>query len=87
MCQVRGHDGYYIVHGGSGNRKEDSQASWFVGFEGKAALRGVGSTSRRPPKANAPPPNVHIDYSDSQVPPCDEYLYSDPDYPIEVYAS
>jgi hypothetical protein len=43
--------------------------------------------ARPPPKANSPPPNVHIDYSDSQVPPCDEYLYSDPDYPIEVYAS
>lgn len=35
--------------------------------------------ARPPPKANAPPPNVHIDYLDYQVPPCDEYLYSDLD--------
>jgi len=35
--------------------------------------------ARPPPKANAPPPEVHIDYSDSQVPPCEDYLYSDLD--------
>ena len=43
--------------------------------------------ARPPPKANMPQPNVHIDYSDSQAPPCEDYLYCDPDYPIEVYAS
>ena len=43
--------------------------------------------ARPPPKANGPQPNVHIDYSDSQVPPCEDYLYRDPDYPIENYAS
>ena len=43
--------------------------------------------ARPPPKANGPQPNVHIDYSDSQVPPCENYLYRDPDYPIENYAS
>ena len=42
---------------------------------------------RPPPKAHAPPPTVHIDYSDSQVPLCEDYLYTDPDYPIEDYAS
>jgi hypothetical protein len=40
--------------------------------------------ARPPPKANGPPLNVHIDYSDSQLPPSEEYLYSDPDYPIEI---
>ena len=29
--------------------------------------------ARPPPKANRPRPNVHIDYSDSQVPPCEVY--------------
>ena len=49
---------------------------------------GLWDLKARPlPKSNAPPQNVHIDYSVSQVPPCDENLYSDPDYPIEVYAS
>jgi hypothetical protein len=41
--------------------------------------------ARPPPKTNASPKGVHIDYSDSQVPTSDEYLYTDPDYPIEVY--
>ena len=43
--------------------------------------------ARPPPKANGPQPNVHIDYPDSQVPPCEDYLYRDPDYPIDNYAS
>jgi hypothetical protein len=43
--------------------------------------------ARPPPRANAPPPDVHIDYSDSQVPSSDDYLFHDPDYPIEAYAS
>jgi hypothetical protein len=43
--------------------------------------------ARPPPKANAPPINVHIDYSDSQVTPCEDYLYGDPDYPVEMYPS
>ncbi len=43
--------------------------------------------ARPPPKANAPPLNVNIDYSDSQLPPSEDYLYSDVDYPIEDYAS
>ena len=43
--------------------------------------------ARPPPKrANAPPVNIPIDYLDSQVPPCEDYLYTDPDYPVEAYA-
>jgi len=38
-------------------------------------------------RANAPPVECHMDYSDSQVPSCENYLYCDPDYPIETYAS
>lgn len=75
-----GEDEDFIVYRRSGNSEENTQTSKLVGNEGKAA-----------PKANAPPPNVHIDYSDSQGPPCDEYLYSDPDlsadYLIEVYST
>ena len=40
---------------------------------------------RPPPKAKQPPQNVHIDYSGSQVPPCEDDLYYDPDYPLEAY--
>ena len=43
--------------------------------------------ARPPPKATATPPNLPIDCSDSQVPPCDDYLFHDPKYPIEAYAS
>jgi hypothetical protein len=32
---------------------------------------------RPPPKTNAPPVDMHLDYSDSQLPPSEEYLYSD----------
>jgi len=41
--------------------------------------------ARPPPKTNAPQSNVHIDKSDSQVPPCEDYLFHDPEYPIEAY--
>jgi len=45
---------------------------------------GLWLVKRRPqPRANAPPVNIHLDYSDSQIRPCEDYL----DYPIEVYAS
>ena len=42
----------------------------------------------RPPlkRANAPPVECHIDYSDSQVPPSDNYLFHDTEYSIEDYA-
>ena len=42
--------------------------------------------ARTPPKTNAPPSNIHIDKSDSQVPPCEDYLYCDPDYLVDAYA-
>jgi hypothetical protein len=42
---------------------------------------------RPPPLANAPPLNIHIDYTDSQIPSYEDDLYCDPDYPIEMYAS
>ena len=53
--------------------------------------------ARPPPKATASPPHFRIDYShrgvgpygpeaDSQVPPCEDYLFHDPEYPIEAYA-
>ena len=38
--------------------------------------------ARPPPKATAIPPDFHIDYSDSQVSPCEDYLFQDPEYPI-----
>jgi len=42
---------------------------------------------RPPPRANAPPVHIHLDYSDCQIPSCEDYLYKDPDYPIEDYGS
>jgi len=53
----------------------------------KKILRHLGLweiKARPPPKANAPP---LIDYSDSQLPPSEDYHYSDVDYTIEDYAS
>ena len=39
-------------------------------------------------KARPPPlPRPHIDASISQLPPCEDYLYCDPEYPMEAYAS
>ena len=32
----------HSIHRGSGNRKEDSQASWFVGFEGETSSQSQG---------------------------------------------
>lgn len=44
--------------------------------------------ARPPPeKANASPPETYTEYSHSQVPLCEDYLYCDPDYPLETYAS
>ena len=41
---------------------------------------------RPPPKANSPPmtPEYHIDYTDSQLPVSDNYLYVDPQYLSEA---
>jgi len=53
----------------------------------KKILKHLGlwdQKARPPPKrANAPPPEAYPDYSDSQVPFSDDYLYCDPDYPAE----
>jgi len=44
--------------------------------------------ARPPPKANSPPmtSEYHIDYTDSQLPASDKWLYVDPVYP-EIYPS
>ena len=56
----------------------------------KKILKHLGlwdQKARPPPKATATPPDLYIDYSDSQAPSCDDYLFHDPEYPIEAYAS
>ena len=56
----------------------------------KKILKHLGLWDRKarpPPKAKVQPLNVRIDYADSQSPPSDDYLYCDPDYPIENYAT
>ena len=46
---------------------------------------GLWSAKRKPlPRANAPPAHIHLDYSDSQITPSEDYLYKDPDFPIET---
>jgi hypothetical protein len=48
---------------------------------------GLWLVKRRPqPRANAPPVQIHLDYSDSQILPPEDFLYKFPDYPIETYA-
>ena len=42
--------------------------------------------ARPPPKTKAPPLAVYIDYSDSQLPLSDNYLYVDQQYPDEFPA-
>jgi hypothetical protein len=45
----------------------------------------VGLKARPTPKrANAPPLNFYIDYSDSQVPTFDDYFYVDAGYPEAI---
>ncbi len=50
---------------------------------------GLWDLKARPPpkRASAPPIDTHLDYSDSWIPSCEDYLHRDPDYPIEDYAS
>ena len=38
------------------------------------------------PRANTPPVQIHLDYSDSQIPSFENDVHKDPDYPIETYA-
>jgi hypothetical protein len=56
---------------------------------------GLWVVKRKPqPRAHAPPIELHIDYSrrgvgpygpgaESQIPPSEDHLYQDPDYPVE----
>ena len=54
----------------------------------KKILRNLGLWDR---KVRPPPKNVdskmRIDTSDSQLPSCEDYLYRDPEYPIEAYVA
>ncbi len=54
----------------------------------KKILRHLGlwDGKARPPPKNVDP-KINIDTSESQLPSCEDYLYRDPEYPIEAYAS
>ena len=54
----------------------------------KKILRPLGLWGRkvRPPRKNGGS-KMRIDTSDSQLPFCEDYLYRDPEYPIEAYVS
>ena len=46
---------------------------------------GLWRLKRKPaPRAHGPPMEHHTDYSDSQIPPSEDYLYTDPQYPLEA---
>jgi hypothetical protein len=48
---------------------------------------GLWLVKGRPqPRANAPFLQIHLDYSDSQIPSFENDVHKDPDYPIETYA-
>jgi len=61
----------------------------FIGDEDgiKKILKHLGmwAIKARPPqkRANGLPLNIHIDFSNSQIPPSEDYLYCDPDYPLK----
>jgi len=49
---------------------------------------GLWLPTRKPqPRANAPPIEFQIDYSDAQIPPAAAYLYRDPEYSLDVCVS
>jgi len=49
---------------------------------------GLWLVKRKPqPRANAPPGHTHLDYSDSQIPPSEDRLYQEPEYPMDAYMS
>jgi hypothetical protein len=43
--------------------------------------------TRPQPRANGPLPDVHLDYSDSQIPFAKDCLYKQPEYPMDAYIS
>jgi predicted Zn-dependent peptidase len=46
---------------------------------------GLWSAKKKPPpRTNAPPVHIHLDYSDSQIPSSEDSLYKDFDFPIET---
>ncbi len=56
----------------------------------KKILKHLGlwdKKARPPPLPKTFYPDAGIGETDSQLPPCEDYLYCDPEYPIEVYAS
>jgi len=48
------------------------------------SLTGTTAITATYPRANASPPDVQIDYSDSQVPTSEDYLYVDAEYPEAI---
>ena len=42
--------------------------------------------ARPRPKTKRPSPDIHIDYSDSQIPQSDDYLYADVEHPEAISA-
>jgi hypothetical protein len=80
MCSHVPNKGEQMVYGFDSN----------VSRGNKKILKHLGLwdiKARPPPKATATPPDFHIDYSDSQIPPCEDYLFHNPEYPIEAYAT
>ena len=71
-----GPDAYISVYRGWSGHQKDPQTSWIMGSEGKAPATGQPISIEHP-----------YDFSASQVPSSEDYLYCDPDYPIEAYAS
>jgi len=84
MPRMFGKNENFKFHRSPGAHRKDPQTSRFVGGETQTTLRAVGSTSRRPPKAKTPQMNIHVDYSDSQLPPSEEHLYFDVEYPVVI---
>jgi len=61
-----------LKHRGRGCYKKDPQAPWVVGIKGQTATQGNAL-----PKA----PEYYIDYTDSQLPVSDKWIYVEPEYP------
>ena len=70
---------------------------WRAGQKDLEALRNL--VNQKPSaRGNAPPVDIRLDYSprgvgphgpeaDSQIPPSEEQLYKNPDYPLEISSS